>query len=245
MMSELRPYSVSLAHNTIEQLRVDVDDMGHVELVDAMILPPLTKVDTTARVSMANDTQRRTDDERARLATYLATHHHMSPFRHSVITLCVEAPEFVARQWYKHIVGAEYTFKDSPWNEVSMRYVVMDDVYMPSEWHQQAPKKKQGASDVVHENSDVMRIAYEEAVRTAVQTYNLMIECGVAREEARMVLPLSVKTRFYWTASLQALAHFVALRSAPDAQSHIRRYAEAVEAICVEHFETVWEVLRD
>ena len=71
MMSELRPYSVSLAHNTIEQLRVDVDDMGHVELIDAMILPPLTKVDTTARVSMADDTQRRTDDERARLATYL------------------------------------------------------------------------------------------------------------------------------------------------------------------------------
>ena len=82
-------------------------------------------------------------------------------------------------------------------------------------------------------------------MRTAVQTYNLMIECGVAREEARIVLPLSVKTRFYWTASLQALAHFVTLRSAPDAQSHIRRYAEAVEAICMEHFETVWEVLRE
>ena len=172
MMSELRPYSVSLAHNTIEQLRVDVDDMGHVELIDAMILPPLTKVDTTARVSMANDTQRRTDDERAKLATYLATHHHMSPFRHSVITLCVEAPEFVARQWYKHIVGAEYTFKDSPWNEVSMRYVVMDDVYIPSEWHEQAPKKKQGASDKLHGQSELIRFAYAETVRCAVQTYN-------------------------------------------------------------------------
>lgn len=227
------------------QRRVNVDDMGHVELIDAMILPALAKVDMTARVSMASDAQPRTDDERAKLATYLATHHHMSPFRHSVITLCVEAPEFVARQWYKHIIGAEYAFKDSPWNEVSMRYVVMDDVYAPSVWHRQAPKKKQGASDEVHEHSDVMRIAYEEAVHKALQTYNLMIESGVAREEARMVLPLSVKTRFYWTASLQALAHFVALRSAPDAQSHIRRYAEAVEMICKEHFDGAWEVLRD
>jgi thymidylate synthase (FAD) len=231
--------------NNFVQRRIDVDGMGHVELIDAMVLAPLTKVDMTARVSMAGDVQPRTDDERTKLAAYLATHHHTSPFRHSVVTLCVEAPEFVARQWYKHIIGAEYTFKDSPWNEVSMRYVVMDDVYQPSEWHEQAPKKKQGASDVVHASNDVIRIAYEEAVRTAVQTYNLMIESGVAREEARMVLPLSIKTRFYWTASLQALAHFVALRSAPDAQSHIRHYAEAVEAICVEHFGAVWEVLRD
>jgi len=244
MMSDLALRSVNVIQTTLKQLRVDVDNMGHVELIDAMILPPLTKVDTTARVSMAGDAQPRTDDERAKLAMYLAQHHHMSPFRHSVITLCVEAPEFVARQWYKHIIGAEYTFKDSPWNEVSMRYVVMDDVYAPSAWHRQAPKKKQGASDEVHEHSEVMRIAYEESVRTAVQTYNLMIESGVAREEARMVLPLSVKTRFYWTASLQALAHFVALRSAPDAQSHIRRYAEVVEMICREHFAGAWEVLR-
>lgn len=89
-MSDLVMRSVNLVHNTIEQLRVDVDDMGHVELIDAMILPPLTKVDTTARVSMAGDAQPRTDDERAKLATYLAQHHHMSPFRHSVVTLCVE-----------------------------------------------------------------------------------------------------------------------------------------------------------
>jgi thymidylate synthase (FAD) len=219
-----------------------VDDIGMVELVDTMTMNPEEKIVRTARVSMGGDRVDRSEEQNAKLIRYLASHTHTSPFRHSPITLHVAAPEFIARQWYKHIIGGEYTFKDTGWNEISGRYVQMEDFWIPSEFHRQSESKKQGGTDEVIVDEELNR-AYQTAIETSHRVYKQLMAAGVAREEARAVLPLAMMTRFYWTASQQALKHFVNLRSHPDAQSQIRAFAVAVESICKDHYGTSWEVL--
>ncbi len=224
---------------------VIVSDIGLVELVDHMVVDPVQKVAMSARVSMAGDKKVHTREQNEKLARYLASHQppHTSPFRHSYITLHVECPEFVARQWYKHVVGGEYTYKDTGWNEVSGRYLEMQDFWMPTYFHLQSPSKKQGGTEEITKDYDLVR-AYAEAVNKAHEVYNQLIAAGVAREEARAVLPLSMMTRFYWTASMQAVKHFVNLRNHPDAQVQIRNFAVAVDSICSSHYGKAWEVFN-
>lgn len=96
------------------------------------LLSPDLPVVQAARKSYNKDSKVLSNADR-KLIAYLARHKHMSPFRHVNITWDVTCPEFVARQWYKHVVGAEYTFKDHAWNEVSQRYVRVDNLghYLP------------------------------------------------------------------------------------------------------------------
>lgn len=140
------------------------------------------------------------------LVQYLAKNKHFSPFNHCFATFRVKAPIFVARQLVKH----EYM----PWNEVSRRYVTEEpELFMPDRWREKAADKKQGSGAALDSwqqfkiNEHVERF-YEEAV----DMYHRLLEQGVCPEQARMVLPQSLMTEWYWSGSLKAFAKMCSLR---------------------------------
>lgn len=178
-----------------------------------------------------------------KLLDYLASHNHTSPFRHYFITFYVHAPEFVARQWWKHIVGSEYTFKDTGWNELSLRYSPGLFFFTPDTFYVQSRDKKQGRSQEIHHRSLEFRQRYSSLVEDIQKFYSDMVSSGVSMEQARIILPLGVYTSFYWTASLQAIHHFVKLRNSPDAQAEIREYAEAMLALVKPLAGDAWDSL--
>jgi thymidylate synthase (FAD) len=226
-------------------MRIDVDGQrGFVELVDYMIMPAATKTVRSARVSFARDQTPTTPERDTALLRALARDGHWSPFRHSPITLHISAPEFVARQWWKHVVGGPYSFLDTGWNEVSQRYTAVADYYVPAEFHDQSTDRKQGSAGT-SERSAEMISRYQSTMNNAWSLYDDMLKAGISREEARMVLPLSVYTRWYWTPSQQAAFHFTDLRIASTAQSHIRMYAEAVRTICQQHYGIAWTAFEE
>lgn len=209
-------------------------DNGFVVLKDKLG-DDLTVVNS-ARVSF-NKQKELVDESDEKLIHYLAKHKHYSPFRHVQLQFHCKVPEFVARQWYKHVVGA--TFSDSAtvdhaWNEISMRYVDLSkaDFHLPEEFRKQADDKKQGSSsESVNENQMCIGMV-EDHNYTCLELYERLIKEGVCREQARMVLPLNIYTEFYWTASLQAVANFIKLRQHEGAQYEIREYASALEQLC-------------
>jgi thymidylate synthase (FAD) len=209
-------------------------DHGFVTLIDTLG-GDLTVVNS-ARVSFG---KRKTelDDKDAKLINYLAKHQHWSPFRHVQLQFHCKVPEFVARQWYKHVVGIAYTEGasiDHAWNEVSMRYVNASefDIYVPNGFRQQSDDNKQASlNEWVDDPQGLLRQAYVDQCRKALTLYQKLVESGVAREQARGVLPLNIYTEFYWTASLQALVNFIQLRTHPGAQYEIRLFAEALQEL--------------
>ena len=132
--------------DTDKAIKKNVLDEGFIEVVD-YLGSDLTVVNS-ARVSYG---KRKTiyEDEDRKLVRFLAKYKHYSPFRHMVVQFHVKAPEFVMRQWYKHVVGIETSSssstKDHAWNEISGRYVPVKDFYKPSVWRLQSKDNKQGS----------------------------------------------------------------------------------------------------
>ena len=203
---------------------ISVLDRGFVRLVDHMGTD-LTVVNA-ARVSFG---KRKDifDDKDAELVSYLAEHEHTAPFRHAYLTFHVKAPIFVFRQWMKHRIASDF-------NEISGRYVEFpqNEFYIPELFRQQATINKQGSEGQIPEESHLAAIkAYAEACQSSVSNYKTLIELGVCREQARCVLPLALYSEVYWTASLQAVAHFLHLRLDSHAQWEIRQFAMAVREL--------------
>jgi len=196
-----------------------------------------------ARVSFGVEKEN-LDARDEKLLHYLVKHQHFSPFRHVFFRFKIRAPEFVLRQWYKHVVGAEWTSAHPcqlhGWNEISGRYVVQDDIFTPPRWRRQSMDNKQGSDGVVETQTECDAL-YRNAVDTIQDTYRQLVALGVAKEQARMLLPLSVMTEVIWTCSLQAAIHFVHLRNESHAQEEIREFAVAIQAIVQHHFPTTWE----
>lgn len=181
------------------------------------------------------------DEKDRKLIRYLAEHKHMSPFRHIQLQLSLHGiPEFVLRQLYKHQVGIAYTagdqrFNDVPWNEASGRYTEVDtEFFVPEYFRTQAQYNKQASGGPISPLlQDEALTVMVEAHTAAKKAYEELLAMGVAREQARLVIPLAFRTSLMWTASLEALVHFVLLRRHPGAQAEIYRLAEIVEAACV------------
>lgn len=223
--------------------RIDVDGQhGFVEIDDHMIRNPNEKIARAARVSFGNEDSEREYDG---LINYLAIERETSPFRHSPMTLVVQCPEFVARQWYKHVVGGPYAYVDAPWNEISGRYVTYDKFYIPPDLFEQSKRNKQGSTDTVHADSAYYRGWMIGTVESLKTMYDRMVAAGVAKEQARMILPLNLYTRFHWTPSELALYHFCELRTKPNAQREIRAYATAVNELCLAYYGESWQALKD
>ena len=219
-------------------MKIDVLDKGHIELVDTLG-DDLTPVNA-ARVSFGGRSEEFTNKDK-RLSKFLIKHKHFSPFRHQHIMVIIKAPEFVMRQWYKHVVGIETTSssasKDHAWNEISGRYVEVEDYYYPEVWRKQSEDNKQ-ASDGVLDDLQQKRMTsfYNEYMRQVEMTYDRMIEAGMAKEQARIVLPLSQYTQVWRTASFQSVMNFIELRDEPTSQVEIQEYARALKTIMMESF---------
>lgn len=203
-----------------------------------------------ARVSFGK-TKEIMDTRDEKLLHYLVRYKHFSPFRHVFLRFHIRAPEFVMRQWFKHVVGAEWTSCHASqlhgWNEISGRYVMLsrDDVYCPGLWREQSANNKQGSDgDLPDHVQQQCRDIYEQYCDDLYEKYDKLIELGVAKEQARILLPLSVMTEVIWTCSLQAAINFVELRTDPHAQQEVRDFALVIQKILEEHFPISLEAFR-
>ena len=212
-------------------MKIDVLDKGYIEVVDSLG-DDLTPVNA-ARVSFDGFSDTFEDKDR-KLSKFLIKHKHHSPFRHQHAMFIIKAPEFVMRQWYKHVVGIETTSshvtKDHAWNEISGRYVPYDEFYEPTEFRKQSEDNKQ-ASDGLIKDQVSATIKWRETQMKTIETYNQLLDMGVAREQARSILPLTVYTKVWWTASFQSIMNFIELRDEPTSQVEIQEYARAMKKI--------------
>ena len=231
-------------------MKIDVLDKGYIEVVDTLG-DDLTPVNA-ARVSFGGRSDKFTEKDK-RLSRFLIKHKHFSPFRHQHIMVIIKAPEFVLRQWYKHVVGIETTSthatKDHAWNEISGRYVEVEDFYYPDVWRKQSEDNKQASEGELDDlQQKRMSLVYNTFMNQVEMAYESMVNAGMAKEQARIVLPLSQYTQVWWTASFQSVMNFIELRDEPTAQVEIQEYARALKKIMLETFpettklwsETYW-----
>ncbi len=202
-------------------------DHGFVRL-DGAMADDLSVVNS-ARVSFGRRVDELSDAD-AGLIRFLMRERHGTPFEHNSFRFHVRCPLFVAREWFRHRVGS--------FNEFSMRYAkATDDFYVPEPDDVRTQVGKPGAysfepvhAELAQTTRDELRAVYEHAY----ETYERLVEQGVARELARAAIPVGAYTEFYWTVNARALMNFVSLRAAETAQREIRRYAEAVERLFAE-----------
>jgi thymidylate synthase (FAD) len=187
-----------------------------------------------AKVSFAKESKE-FDDNSVRLIKYLAKHRHMSPFGHCFARFHVKAPIFVARQLVKH--------KFLRWNEVSRRYVDDEpEFYKPDVWRGRSADKKQGSDGVVKLYGVAEQIVDDYAAE-ALTAYQVLLEAGVAPEQARMVLPQSTMTEWWWSGSLDAFADMCNLRRKEDTQYETRLVANSISMDMKRLFPISWGAL--
>ena len=220
-----------------------VNEKGYVRLVDSMG-SDLTPVNA-ARVSYNKESKEMTDKD-VKLLNFLAEHGHTSPFRHAVVQLEVYAPLMVARQWWKYIIGSTHQEGSQDplvaWNESSRRYITESvEFFVPTEdmWRSRPDNSKQGSGEIV--DQPLGREATErllEQIDYGMKNYDWATENGIATEMARLFIPSAygLYVRWYWTASLQAVAHFLKQRLDAHAQVEIQDYAKAVKELVEERF---------
>lgn len=191
----------------------------------------------------------RLSERDAKLINYLAKHKHLSPFGHAFASFHVKAPIFVARQLVKH--------KYLRWNEVSRRYVDDEpEFYVPEVWRGRSEDKKQGSEGAVDINSitnmgepyegdfkETMAEFIEEESLLLGKFYARLLMVGVAPEQARMVLPQSLMTEWYWSGSLDAFASMCKLRCASDTQYESRIVADQISQVMGGLFPVSWDAL--
>jgi thymidylate synthase (FAD) len=215
---------VSTSERVIADDAIRVLDHGFVRLDDAMATD--LSVVNAARVSFARRKEQM-DEADEGLIKFLMRDRHGTPFEHNAFRFHLRAPIFVAREWFRHRVGS--------FNEFSMRYAkATDDFYVPDAEDVRTQVGKPGAysfEPVDDELAERTREELREVYETAFQTYQRLVEAGVARELARTVMPVGAYTEFYWTVNARALMNFISLRAAETAQREIRRYADAVEQL--------------
>ena len=217
-------------------MKQNVLDKGFVEVIDSLG-SDLTVVNS-ARVSFGKRKEKFTDGDR-KLVRYLAKYKHFSPFRHIQVQFHIKAPEFVVRQWYKHVVGIETTSnsstKDHAWNEISGRYVPVEDFYTPEIFRQQSEDNKQATEGAV-KDQETAKHHWDVAMFHAKEQYDKLLKMGVGKEQARGILPLNQYTEVYWTASFQAIMNFIELRYEKTSQWEIQEYAKVLLDIVTELF---------
>lgn len=235
-----------------EPERLNVLDKGYVRLVDSMGSD--LSVVNAARVSYDKESHE-FDEKDSKLVRFLVRENHTAPFRHAILSFETYAPLFVARQWWKHIIGGtqdEYPDLVFPgldpflaWNESSRRYVTEnEEFYIPSMtgWRTKPDNNKQGSGaenlpayvdeEPYRRAGDFWTNALVEYQTEGLNRYREAMEQGVAPEQARLFLPANgLYVRWRWTTSLQGAMHFIALRDESHAQWEIQEYARAVKEL--------------
>lgn len=230
---------------------IKVLDNGYVRLVDTLG-SDLTIVNA-ARVSYAKESLELSEKD-IRLINFLAREEHTSPFRHAMLQFEVYAPLMVARQWWKYIVGSAHQegIGDSlnAWNESSRRYITEEPVfYIPekNQWRSKPENSKQGSGAPIEwELGEKHTQKLMEYVEEGLKLYEDAMEDGICAEQARLFLPAyGMYVRWYWTASLQSVAHFIQQRINYDAQKEIQEYAKAILTLATEKFPVSLEAISE
>jgi len=213
-------------------------NVGFVRLIDYM--GGDESIVQAARVSYGKGTK--TVHEDRGLIRYLMRHQHTTPFEMVEFKFHVKLPIFVARQWIRH--------RTANVNEYSGRYSVMkDEFYIPEHKaiHFQSNRNKQGRSevDVPPELRQKVLDILLASQRQMYSEYEQMLESEIARELARINLPLSLYTEWYWKIDLHNLFHFLKLRMDAHAQYEIRVYGEAIAEITKKVVPMAWEAFED
>jgi thymidylate synthase (FAD) len=174
-----------------------------------------------------------------KLINYLAEHEHFLPFRHIQLQLRCSAPIWLARQLGKHQVGFS-------WSEVSRRYVDKNIEFYDMKEFRSRPENgiKQGSGGV-HEESERINQIFTDIQHYCLDTYNILINMGLAPEQARAILPQNMMTSWIWTGSLLGYFNMWKLRSTEHAQVEARIFAEKVNTICLEKFPNAWTKLKE
>lgn len=212
-------------------------DHGYVKLVSFMGTD--ATIVQAARCSIAGNEVRAVSDDRA-LIRYLMRHSHTTPFEATAITFEVKQPIFIARQFVRQ--------RTQSINEMSARYGVLpEEFYVPELEHiqYQAEKNKQGRKDQVMEGAEMHRDAFADAGSDAFAGYRRRLEDGMARELARIGLPLSTYTKWWTTMNLHNLFHMLRLRLDSHAQFEARVFAEAMATIAKQLFPLAYEAFED
>ena len=210
-----------------------VDHMGtDLSVVNAARVSFGKKREALGTVTANGETSIVLHDTDQKLIKYLAKHKHMSPFGHCFASFHIKAPVFVARQLVKH--------KFLRWNEISRRYVSdTPEFYIPEVWRGKSADKKQGSDGVV----DV--VDWGDTNWACLIAYNDLLAHGVAPEQARMVLPQSTMTEWYWSGSLDAFSDMCNLRCKPDTQAETRVVANQIDRKMMQLFPLSWDALTD
>ena len=226
------------ASNRIDPL---MDGISMVRLIDWMG----TSLDIVCDARQSFDqTSSEWSEKDQKLLNYLVKHEHTSPFRGVVTKWQVKAPLYVARQWWKHVIGGTFANDQLGWNEKSFRYCEADEeqFYMPRQFRLQSDSNKQASAGPLDQTMNhVAAIEYAKALQQAKQAYRALLTLGVSKEQARGILPTSHYTSFTWTCSLQALLHFIGLRDKGDAQGEIQSYAQALSLLARPLFKEAFE----
>jgi len=210
-----------------------LDGQGWIGLINTMGTE-VTAVNA-ARVSFGK-IKTEMDQRDVDLLKYLIKHKHTSPLEHIQFTFVVHCPLFIRSQWHRH-----RTWK---YNEISRRYTSVDmELYNPTQIRSQAKSDRQASEaqdDAVwnQENAEIIAKANE----AAVEVYNQLLDNGVAREQARGVLPQNMMTTYWATVDLANLIKFLDLRDDAHAQWEIRQYAQAIKQLLKKDFPTIAEV---
>lgn len=216
--------------------KIEVLDKGYVVLHDVMGSD--LSVVNAARCSYDKKSDELTEKDE-RLIRFLAREGHTSPFRHATIQMEFYAPLMVARQHYKYVVGSDHTM--DAWNESSRRYITEEAAFYipkPDEWRSAPENSKQGSgANLPAEDAGKFTLWLRQYIADGERLYEDAMKAGIAPEQVRLFLPAyGMYVRYYWTASLQSVAHFLNQRLAHDSQAEIQAYAKAVLALTEEKF---------
>ncbi len=218
---------------------IKVLDHGYVRYLDHMGADG----DILAHARISYKSEGKGEEADKKLLSYLYKNKHTSPFEMVKVKFGIKMPIFVMRQYVRH--------RMQNLNEVSARYTELpNEFYIPKNWRRQDTKNKQGSVDdgvfnpeIFQSLSDVeppmkndCSSVFEEVCQTAYRTYELMLGAGVAREMARMVLPINIYTECHVCWDLKNLLHFISLRDDSHAQAEIQEYGKAIKKITSELF---------
>ncbi len=216
---------------------IPVLDHGYVLYVDHMGTDE--RIVEAARISYKSPSKGPEHDKK--LLHYLWKNKHTSPFEMCKITMNIKMPIFVMRQYVRH--------RMQNLNEVSARYTQLpNEFYLPEKWRLQDTKNKQGSVEAVNWDDDehnAMSREVWEFCDEAYKLYERMLGLGVAREMARMVLPINIYTEIYTCWDLKNLLHFIALRDDSHAQAEIQEYGKAIKQIVKELFPWTLEAYEN
>lgn len=214
------------------------DGISLVEYVDHMGND--ASVVRSARVSYAKDKTPFDPEKDRKLIKYLLDNNHGTPFEANSVTLNITLPIYIARQWIRHRVGVSF-------NEMSLRYTeATDSFYIPKQLYHQDKKNRQGSAEPLnHELNKDCLLAIGLCNKAAFDTYKTLIDSGVSKEHARMVLPVNLYTRWYFTFNLRSIMHWYSLRADLHAQLEIRKYADCISEIMRELFPISWSLFLE